>query len=161
MTDTQADSSDLPPKKSRLPLFLSLFLAILGAAGGFYLSWSGMIFGHESHTAEVAQEVADPLADVVYIAMDPLIISLQKPSQSAHLTFRAQLEVPSQYKEDVEKLLPRVTDVLNGYLRAIEIQDLESSSILVRLRSQMLHRIALVVGPERVNDLLIMEFVFT
>ena len=54
---------------------------------------------------------------------------------------------------------PRVVDVLNSYLRALEPSDLEANSILVRLRAQMLRRIQIVTGAGRVNDLLIMEFV--
>ncbi len=55
--------------------------------------------------------------------------------------------------------MPRVVDVLNGYLRALEIQDIESAAALTRLRAQMLRRVQIVAGPGRINDLLIMEFV--
>ncbi len=75
------------------------------------------------------------------------------------MRFRAQLEVPSKYKADVETLLPRVVDVLNSYLRALETGDLTDPSALVRLRAQMLRRVQIVTGEGRVNDLLIMEFV--
>ena len=47
----------------------------------------------------------------------------------------------------------------NSYLRALELRDLEDPSALTRLRAQMLRRVQVVAGPERVNDLLVMEFV--
>ena len=56
-------------------------------------------------------------------------------------------------------LRPRILDVLNGYLRAVEVAELEDPSALVRLRAQMLRRIQVVAGEGRVNDLLISEFV--
>ena len=56
-------------------------------------------------------------------------------------------------------LKPRVMDVLNGFLRAVEVQELEDPAALIRLRAQMLRRIQIVVGEGRVNDLLIVEFV--
>ena len=55
--------------------------------------------------------------------------------------------------------MPRVIDVLNSYLRALEIGDIADAAALVRLRAQMLRRIQIVTGAGRVNDLLIMEFV--
>jgi flagellar FliL protein len=55
--------------------------------------------------------------------------------------------------------MPRVIDVLNGYLRAVEPGDFDDPAILGRLRAQMLRRVQIVTGTERVRDLLIMEFV--
>jgi flagellar FliL protein len=75
------------------------------------------------------------------------------------LRFSAQLEVAEAYKAEVELLKPRVMDVLNGYLRAVEVTDLENPSALFKLRAQMLRRVQIVTGEGRVRDLLIIEFV--
>lgn len=99
--------------------------------------------------------------DVAYVAVDPLVVSLQGSTTSRHLKFRAHLEVATDAKESVEKLLPRVVDVLNSYLRALEPADLENPAALTRLRAQMLRRVQVVTGTGLVNDLLIMEFVLT
>ena len=56
-------------------------------------------------------------------------------------------------------MLPRVVDVLNSYLRALEIKDLTDPMALPKLRAQMLRRINIATGQGRVRDLLIMEFV--
>ena len=56
-------------------------------------------------------------------------------------------------------LLPRIVDVMNGYLRALDAAELENPAALVRLRAQMLRRIQIVTGEGRVRDLLITEFV--
>ena len=50
-------------------------------------------------------------------------------------------------------------DVLNSYLRALDFEEIERTSALIKLRSQMLRRIQLVVGEGRVRDLLVTEFV--
>lgn len=154
------DDGDEPKKPSKMPLILGLVALLLGGGGGFYSAWSGLILGSESpeiHEEEIAA-VGD-LPDVAFVALDPMVISLGPDSRSRHLSFRAQLEVPSQYQTDVEHLLPRVVDVLNGYLRAVETKDLESPSALNRLRAQMLRRVQIVAGSGRVSDLLVMEFV--
>ena len=160
MTDTSADVAEEEKKPSKMPLVLGLFAALVGGGGGFYATFSGMLFGAESPEAVVEEtETSGPLPDIAFVEMDPIIVSLGAPSDNRHLQFRAQLEVPSRYAEDVATLLPRVIDVLNGYLRALEPRDIESTSALTRLRAQMLRRVQIVAGADRVKDLLIMEFV--
>lgn len=160
MTDAVADAPEEGKKSSKLPLILGLLAALMGAGGGFFATYSGMILGSES-PGEMSAEMQRPNAipDVAFVAVDPMVVSLSPAAQGRHLRFRAQLEVPSQYASDVETLLPRVVDVLNSYLRALETKDIESASALTRLRAQMLRRVQIVAGPGRVNDLLIMEFV--
>jgi flagellar FliL protein len=59
----------------------------------------------------------------------------------------------------VTLLIPRILDVINGYLRSVEVAELAYPNALVRLRSQMLRRILIVTGEGRVRDLLVTEFV--
>ncbi|WP_306115828.1 MULTISPECIES: flagellar basal body-associated protein FliL [unclassified Roseovarius] len=162
MADPEESAEETPKKKSKMPLILGLVLAIAGGGGGFFAVQSGMLFPSESHAETEAHDepiMVPNMPDVAFVPIDPIVVSLGQGSGGSHLRFRAQLEVGSAHKEEVEKLMPRVVDVLNGYLRALEPADLESSSILVRLRAQMLRRIQIVTGNSRVNDLLIMEFV--
>jgi flagellar FliL protein len=56
-------------------------------------------------------------------------------------------------------LMPRILDVLNTYLRAVDVRDLEQPAAIARLRAQMLRRIQVVTGEGRVRDLLITEFI--
>ncbi len=136
-------------------------MLVLGG-GGFFAVYSGMILGHppEEVAAEPAVEeiIPEALPEVAFVALDPMVISLTGGGPK-HLRFSAQLEVAKAYLPDVELLKPRVMDVLNGYLRAIEVGVLEDPTALIRLRAQMLRRIQLVTGEGRVRDLLIIEFV--
>jgi len=59
----------------------------------------------------------------------------------------------------VTNLLPRVLDVLNSYLRVIDMQELNDPRALVRLRAQLLRRVQIVTGDVLVRDLLVTEFV--
>lgn len=159
MSETEEESEAPPKKASKMPLILGLVLALVGAGGGFYATWSGMILGGDTHHAEVVETPEAPTAEVAYVAVEPLVISLHPPRQNQHLRFRAHLETSPESQADVEKLLPRVTDVLNSYLRALEVADIEDPSALTRLRAQMLRRVQVVTGAGKVSDLLIMEFV--
>lgn len=159
MADEEEIPEEKPKKASKLPLILGLVLAIAGGAGGFYAVSSGLILAPESHAEEKMAEPEEELPDIAYVEMDPLTISLAAGSANRHLRFRTQIEVPRDYHSDVELVKPRITDVMNSYLRALETSDLESPSALIRIRSQLLRRIQVVTGPGRVRDLLIMEFV--
>lgn len=161
----EADAPDTPPaKRSKLPLILGLVLAVLGGGGGFYAVQAGMIGGSDASADGVAHD--DPLAaqeplNVSFVAIDPLVISLPGNGGRDYLRFSAQLEVPPAYVAEVEAIKPRIVDVLNGYLRAVRIAELEDPTALVRLRGQMLRRVQVVAGEGRVSDLLIMEFVLS
>ncbi len=175
MTNKEQNEDKPAAKKSKAPLFIGLILGVIGAGGGFFAAQSGMLPGGESH-ADAAQDghgdhddhgsidthdeplLITDMADVAFVPVDPLVVSLG-PDYQSHLRFRAQLEVVPPYKSEIERLMPRVVDVLNGYLRALEPGVLEDSAGLTRLRAQMLRRIQIVTGAGRVNDLLIMEFV--
>ncbi len=99
------------------------------------------------------------LGDIAFVPLDPLVISLAPQVGSRHLRFGAQLEVAADRRAEVELLRPRVADVLNVFLRAVDPRDLEDPAMMEILRAQMLRRIQLVTGPDRVRDLLIVEFV--
>lgn len=161
MAETDPAAEEPPKKKSKLPLLIGLILMLALGGGGFYAVYSGLILA--PHAPEVqahgdGHEALGPLGDVAFVALDPMVISLGN-SGARHLRFSAQLEVPPAYQPDVELLRPRVMDVLNGYLRAVDIALLEDPSALMRLRAQMLRRVQIVVGEGRVRDLLIIEFV--
>lgn len=164
MAEEETTTADSPPKKSKMPLILGLILALAGGGGGFYATWSGMILGgggDEKHASGKAEEAKDPFGDIAFVEVEPMIISIDAQPERRMLRFRAQLEVPKNHQDDVTKLLPRVVDVLNSYLRALEVSDLEDQAALTRLRAQMLRRVQVVTGQDRVNDFLIMEFVLT
>ena len=166
MSETEEPEDDAPKKGSKLPLIIGLVLALAGGGGGFYAVYSGMLLGGESadhaegeHGEEKAKPMIGDLPDVAYLQVTPLVVSLGDGATGAHLRFSAQLEVGAAYEDEVTKVMPRVVDVLNSYLRALEMRDLSDNAALMRIRAQMLRRIQIVTGGERVRDLLIMEFV--
>lgn len=152
-------SEDTPPKKaSKLPLLIGLVGALAVGGGGFYAVYSGMILGSHAKDAPAVSS-SSPLPNIVFVPVDPITISLGPQSSARFLRFASQLEVDASKAADVQLLLPRISDVLNSYLRAVELVQLEDPSSLMRLKAQMLRRIQIVTGEDRVRDLLISEFV--
>jgi len=164
MADATADEEKARPKPSGLWLIAGIFLAIAGGAGGFYAVRAGLLPGNPGRGESQAETPTDPPAqgDVstpVFVAMEPMIISLGEDGNARHLKFRADFEVAPEHRQEVEQMMPRIIDVLNGYLRALKPSDLSDPMALTRLRAQMLRRVRIVAGKGRVRDLLIMEFV--
>lgn len=157
MAATDTAVAEAPAKGSKRPLMIGAALALVLGGGGFYAVQSGVILGQPA--SQLSEPEIKALPEIGFVPMDPLVISLGRDSGSRHLRFSAQLEVAKGYEEEVRLMLPRVVDVLNSYLRAVEVSELEEPSALVRLRAQMLRRIQIVTGEGRVRDLLIMEFV--
>jgi flagellar FliL protein len=158
--DTAPTDENVPRKRSKILLILSLVLAILGGGGGFMAVQMGLIGGtHEEEAHEKTVEQAEALPDLAFVPMETLVINLPQNAQAKHLLFKAELEVEPAYSQEVTDLMPRIVDVLNAYLRAVDIAELENPTSLIRLRAQMLRRVQVVVGEGRVKDVLIMEFV--
>jgi flagellar FliL protein len=160
-----ADVTQTHPKKgAKAPLILGLALAVVGAGGGFFAVQAGYFGGGNGSKGAVEEAASSAPAekvDVAFVAIDPLVISLPSAGGRDHLRFSAQLEVVPAYASEVEAIKPRIVDVLNGYLRAVELATLEDPAALTRLRAQMLRRVQVVAGPGRITDFLIMEFVLS
>lgn len=161
MADPEDIEEEEPKKKSRRPMVLGFVLALILGGGGFFAVQSGLILGAPDGPGSDATEYDDlePLAAVAFVPIDPLTINLGRGSARSYLRFRAELEVEPLAQSEVTALLPRIMDVLNGYLRAVAVSDLEEPTALIKLRAQMLRRVQIVVGEGRVRDLLVMEFV--
>jgi flagellar FliL protein len=169
MTDAAAVPADAapaePPRRKKLGLILGLVGALALGGGGFYAVWSGMVdpaglfAGGGGHGEGGHGEPAALPSDVAFVPMEPIMVSLPPGSSARLLRFAGQLEVAPEHAAAVAALMPRIVDVLNTYLRAVEPRDLEQPSALAPLRAQMLRRIQVVTGEGKVRDLLITEFV--
>ncbi len=150
MTDAATEAPETK-KRSILPLVIGVGLAAAGAAGGYFAVGLGLL----SETNEKPPEVST--AKVAFVPLPSLVVSLGE-SSGRHLRFEAQLEVRPGTERTVETVLPRIMDILNGYLRAVDVAEIEDPAALIRIRAQMLRRVQIVVGGDAVTDLLIMEF---
>lgn len=186
MTDAvaQAAGTEAGKTNGKLGLIVGLVLALAGGGGGYFAVRAGLLpfggaekgveNGHDS-AASPAESSHDPgggshaaadspdqnpaLNGFEFVELEPVTISLRDSTVASLLRFRMQLEVAAGHQQEVRHLAPRIIDLLNGYLRALEPSDFEDPMILPRLRSQILRRAQMVAGPGRVHDVLIMEFV--
>ncbi len=163
MSDEKSEATPASKKGGKLGLIIALVLACGAAVGGYYVANTGLFPPLETTNAEHSDDHQDsssnPAVSVAFVPMPPMVVSLGQDA-AIQLRFQAQFEVDPFRQEEIEHLMPRIQDVLNGYLRAVELDVLKKPSSLIRIRAQMLRRIQLVSGPGSVRDLLITEFVF-
>ncbi len=157
MTDA---ATDIPPGAGKKGGAIKAALAGLAMAavlgsGSFFAAYNGMIsLPGKGRAAQAAPSGIAP----VFVPVTEMIVTLAAGGNARHLRFVSSLEVEPGAAPDVVALMPRIVDVLNDYLRAIDPSDLNDPAILLRIRAQMLRRIMLVTGNGKVKDLLIGEF---
>lgn len=142
-----------PRKGLAKPLIIGVVAAAALGGGGWYATHSGLLSGGSAALRSAGDDVA-------FVPVPAMVISLGPESPHRHLRFSATLEVGRGMQAQASDLMPRVVDVLNSYLRAIDVSQFDEPAALFRLRAQMLRRVQLVTGQNVVRDLLVTEFVF-
>ncbi len=174
MSEEKVEADDKPAKKGKSKLLLAAgVLALLAGGGGFYAVYSGLVelpfvggeegvnvagagYGGEGEEQAGASYLFEPGA---YVNLEPMIIALGAQSRSRHLKLTLTVEVGPGREIEIEAVRPRVVDMLNGFLRAVDEREFEQPRSMERLRAQMLRRVRLVTPVGAVRDLLIQEFV--
>jgi flagellar FliL protein len=161
VTPEQAEPKKASAKK---PLLAGVVLALALGGGGFYAVWSGLLLGAPAADLPPAAEVeaaaaAPDLPVVSFVPLDPLVVTLGEGA--GYLRFTGQLEVAPGQEAEVQAMMPRIVDALNGFLRAVTVEELRDPGALILLRAQMLRRVQIIVGDGRVDGLLITEFVLS
>jgi len=131
----------------------------LGAVS-FLLVYAGLVPTGTPRAGETPKEhgAVTSGATADFVALSPLLVSIHGSEPARQLRFEAYLEVESGQSASVENLKPRIMDVMNSYLRAIEMHDVRDPAALMRIRAQLLRRIQIVTGEGRVRDLLVTTF---
>lgn len=143
----------------------------LGAASFYAVSERWVVFPALSGEEGAAPAAPGPEPDEIalapsgdadapaFVGLEPFVISLGGEAKASHLRVVLQIETSPAQADDVARLTPRLRDVLNIFLRAVDERDLANPRAMARLRAQMLRRVRLVAPEGSVRDLLIQDFV--
>lgn len=163
--DEMDDDAALPPPKKRLSgrtlvLFIILpALLILGGGGAGAAYFLGF-FGGKDRAAHVAEEAKPQKPKVtVFYDLPEILVNLNATGrQASYLKLRVSLEVEdAEQVKAFEKLMPRVLDNFQIYLREIRPDELSGSAGLFRLKEELLVRVNAAVAPIKINDVLFKE----
>lgn len=158
MPGPSADPSNAHRSRLRITAILSLLLALSFGIAAFFLTQGTFQLRAVSTGILGALHTSGNSSESAFIELDPFKVSIGDASTDRHLLFAAQLDVPRDKMRQVIHLKPRITDVLNTYLRALDLDDVRHPAALTKLRGQILRRVQLIVGDDNINDLLIMNF---
>ncbi|MDV6330551.1 flagellar basal body-associated FliL family protein [Asticcacaulis sp. 201] len=98
-----------------------------------------------------------------YFAMPTTVANIQSPDgRASYLKLKMTFECPDQDTVDaLNENMPRINDVLQGFIRELRPDDLSGSEGNYQLRLEILRRINLVLAPHKVNAVLITEMLVT
>ncbi len=154
------DGQKAGKKGGLMPLIIGLVAALISGGAGFMLVQMDMLPLPEK---EAAEKAAPPkpidLPRTAFLPLTPLIVTLGAGENLRQLQLTAQLEVAPEAVDAVALLTPRVVDVLNTYLRAVDAETVENPAAMLRMRAQMLRRVQVVTGEGMVRDVLVSEFI--
>lgn len=162
--------------KFKLILFILIPLILLGG-GGAGLYFTGKLDKYlgkeEAKDGEEGGEHAEGAkegegehgegganAEVAFLKIPDMIVNLNTPDggQPRYLRLSVQLELANAVDQAaVEKVLPRVVDQFQTYLRELRVQDLRGSKGMYRLQMELLSRVNAAAAPTQVKDVLFQE----
>lgn len=165
--NTEATEEAAPAKKGggkSSVIALVLFLVLSG--GAFYATYSGIVpaasmlgMGGGDGEAEEEEVVEEVSPGVAFVSLGEIVVPLGPRAQSDFLILEASIEVAPEDVEALETVMPRIRDLFNTYLRAVEAADLEAPNATMKLRAQLLRRLRVVTEPAAPRDLLFTSFI--
>ncbi len=161
MVEAVADDVDVPegeeaaaPVKRRrfsgkvLVLFVALPLMLLMVAG--LGAWKTGLIDRFTKPAPAAARPA------VFLDLPEMLVNLNtNDGRASYLKLRVALELDGSGDVlKISKVMPRVIDAFETYLREMRMEDLNGSAGLYRLKEELLIRVNAAVAPIKVRNVL-------
>lgn len=147
---------------SKKKLLIIIVLAVLVVVGGVAAAYFtglmapliAMLGGKPAEKGAKA-----PAGEAVFLDLPELLVNLNTGGRKAtFLKMRVALELEKKEQVPaVEKLMPRIVDNFQVYLRELRIEDLKGSAGMYRLKEELMARVSAAIAPAKVNDVLFKE----
>ena len=149
-------------KKLLIIIAAVVLLLVGGVAAAYFLGFLDpvveMVTGEGGETLEEEEDPEAPKETVFYDLQEILVNFNDGGGKSRFLKIRVSLELESQTAiKKIEKIMPRVVDSFQTYLRELRMGDLKGSAGLYRLREELLIRASAAAAPVKINDVLFKE----
>ena len=144
----------IPIGTTRTALIAGLaFVVVSGGVGGAYLfgAFDSLLGGEE-------EKVYQPV-NVVFYDLPEMVVNLESgTNKPAFLKIALSLELDEDVDMEVlDRLLPRVVDQFQVFLRELRVDDLSGSAGVYRIKEELLRRVTAAVHPIVVRDVLFKE----
>ncbi len=153
------EGQEVAPSSGKKKKLIALVIAIILCGGG---GATFVMLKKKKETEEAekhAAEQAAPKVETIFHDMDEMIINLNTEGKSVSF-MKLKITLELEGKENltaVQKMMPKINDVLQMYLRELRPSDMQGSVGLYRLKEELLLRINKIIYPSQVNDLLFKE----
>ena len=158
LTDGAAEATETAPApKGKLKLIIAA-VGLLAIIGGGAATW----FSFFRHSGEEMHAEAPPSKPPVFVEVPDMLVNLvgAPGDRVQYLKVKAVLEVKEEKQvEAIKPSMPRVTDILQTYLRELRASDLNGSAGLFRLKEELTKRVNTAVSPIQVSAVLFKEIV--
>ena len=144
-------------KKLVLFIILPLLLLILAAGGVFF---SGILTPKptEAPPEEQKPEEKESAVPIFYDVPDMLINLNTTGRRQTFLKISISLQIAREIdRAELDRIMPRIIDNFQVYLRELRLEDLRGSAGMYRLREELLTRVVAAAQPVRVKDVLFKE----
>ncbi|MHA1113702.1 MAG: flagellar basal body-associated FliL family protein [Alphaproteobacteria bacterium] len=132
-----------------------VLLLLLGGAGAYF---GGFLSSGEDEALAAAEAEGKPDSVVFYDLPDLLVNLSSRSRKPIFLKMSISLELGGDADAArVGKVLPRVIDNFQTYLRELRAEDLQGSAGIYRLREDLLVRVNIAAKPARIRDVLFRE----
>lgn len=158
------DSDGQPPgdgKKKTIIIIAVVFLVILGGLTAAYFTGLldpviEMVVGDDEGAEG---EDGDGEGRAVFYDLQELLVNLNTGGRkSSFLKIRVSLELENEVdKGKLDRIMPRIIDNFQTYLRELRIDDLKGSAGMYRLREELLVRVNAAAAPAKIKDVLFKE----
>lgn len=180
-TATDEGASESGGKKKIIIIAAAVLVLLIGAGAGLY--FTGMLDGmlgkggatEEGHAEGSAKEGDAAGKDVCvkdshgkevcgpsgaqFLKIPDMVVNLNSEDGTPrYLRLSVQLEFKTaEDMATVEKLMPRIVDQFQTYLRELRVKDLRGSAGIYRLQMELLARVNQAAYPVEVQDVLFQE----
>lgn len=142
-------------------IIILIAIILLGAAGAGFMLIGGSSEDEEMTTEEMVEEEVAPIEieEAYFYELPEMTVNLVSNSGgSRFLRLKVNLELASE--ADVvalEKVLPRVIDDFQVFLRELRVDDLQGSAGTYRLKEALLMRVNQAAQPLEISNVLLKE----
>ena len=144
--------------KRKLPLKLIAMIAGGVALVGGIGTGGYMMLGR-SHESQAATPVVKP---AVFVDLPEVLVNLSNTGsdRTQYLKVKVVLELPDALlMQQIQPVMPRITDTFQTYLRELRPTDLDGSAGLYRLKEELTRRVNVAIAPNKVTAVLFKEIV--
>ena len=153
---------EAPKKKSKKKLIIIAAVLLLLVGGGVGAKLGGFLDKKPVEGADAdnppAKEKAETAEAGTFHDLPDILVNLDGTGKQHFLKVKVSLELANKTDEPaIDKIMPRVTDQFQTYLRELRVEDLKGSAGIYRLRLELLTRVSAAAAPIEVRDVLFRE----